>query len=248
MSLTTEEILNLRICTQLPANPDEPLPTSNRLTCDSDAGPGRLAMPYSNLWVKGSKLNVLLIGGSPFVRSKVRQYALEWNNHSSVYLEFVETGPANVRVTFVPGGSWSYVGSYIMSIPQDQPTMNFGWFTDQTDDAEFSRTTIHEFGHTLGCVHEHQSPSAGIQWNRPLVYLYYKLTQGWTTEQVDINMFQQYSTTVAGASPFDPLSIMLYPIPAFLTLDGFSSQANDVLSTADKAFIKAVYAPTKVET
>ncbi len=56
--------------------------------------------------------------------------------------------------------------------------MNFGWFDDSTPDNEFSRTVIHEFGHALGCVHEHSSPAATIPWNRDAVYAYYLATQG----------------------------------------------------------------------
>lgn len=51
--------------------------------------------------------------------------------------------------------------------------MNFGWFTNYTSDTEFSRTIIYEFGHALGLHHEHQSPTANIQWNKEKVYEYY---------------------------------------------------------------------------
>lgn len=34
---------------------------------------------------------------------------------------------------------------------------------------------------------------------------------------------------------------MLYPIPAKLTLDGFSTKSNNVLSSVDKAFIRSMY-------
>lgn len=40
---------------------------------------------------------------------------------------------------------------------------------------------------------------------------------------------------------FDPLSIMLHPIPTKLTLDGFSTESNNVLSSVDKAFIRSLH-------
>jgi len=51
--------------------------------------------------------------------------------------------------------------------------MNFGWFDDNTSDSEFSRTVIHEFGHALGMIHEHQHPLAAIPWDKDKVYTYY---------------------------------------------------------------------------
>jgi hypothetical protein len=42
-------------------------------------------------------------------------------------------------------------------IDQNIPTTNFGWFNSSTDLREIRRTTLHEFGHVLGCIHEHQA-------------------------------------------------------------------------------------------
>jgi len=39
-----------------------------------------------------------------------------------------------------------------------EPTMNYGWLKDDTDDVEYRRVVIHEFGHALGAIHEHQNP------------------------------------------------------------------------------------------
>lgn len=58
-----------------------------------------------------------------------------------------------------PGGSWSYIGTDAITIPVESFTMNFG-FMDQP-------TVMHEFGHALGLIHEHQSPfKGGFEWNK----------------------------------------------------------------------------------
>ena len=58
-----------------------------------------------------------------------------------------------------PGGSWSYIGADAATIPKESFTMNLG-FVDRS-------TVLHEFGHSLGLIHEHQSPfKGGYEWNR----------------------------------------------------------------------------------
>lgn len=119
--------------------------------------------------------------------------------------------------------------------------MNFGWFTDATDESEFSGTTIHEFGHALGCVHEHQSPGANIPWNRELVYTYYQFSNGWSREEVDANILNQYSAASTRYGQSDARPVMLYEIPFLLTTTGWAAGSNTVLSEGDKAFIGQVY-------
>ena len=120
--------------------------------------------------------------------------------------------------------------------------MNFGWFNDSTSDTEFSRTVIHEFGHALGMIHEHQHPLAAIPWDKPKVYAYYAGAPNyWTQAQVDNNLFAKYSTSQTQYSAYDTQSIMHYSISSTLTTNGFSVGSNTVLSPTDKQFIAAVY-------
>lgn len=51
--------------------------------------------------------------------------------------------------------------------------MNYGWLYPDTPDQEYSRVVLHEFGHALGAIHEHQHPEAAIPWDKPKVYEYY---------------------------------------------------------------------------
>ncbi|WP_163398488.1 hypothetical protein [Flavobacterium fluviatile] len=95
---------------------------------------------------------------------------------------------AAIKIAFKWNGdvaSWSNIGNRCYKIAQNSPSMNFGWFDNNTSDEEFSRVVIHEFGHALGFVHEHQNPTSPIQWNVAEVYNYYALA-GWDKEKLII--------------------------------------------------------------
>lgn len=196
----------------------------------------------STQWAPGTVLKVSLNGGTQYVRNKVIQYAKEWEKYANIRFQFVTNDrTAPIRVSFTSGGSWSYLGRQSLQISSSQPTMNYGWFNNSTSDSEFSRTTIHEFGHALGMIHEQQHPQAGIPWDKPKVYEYYAETQGWSQAQVDQNLFATYSPSQTNFSAYDKLSIMHYPVDESLTIGTFSVGWNTVLSSTDKTFIAAVY-------
>lgn len=201
--------------------------------------PASLALPIGSLWQNGRALRVKLLNGSDKIKAKIRQYANLWTLYANITFDFVDSGDAEIRVNVdASNGSWSYVGTGNLSIPQDQPTMNYGWLTDNTTEQEFSRVIVHEFGHALGCIHEHQSPDAGIPWNKEAVYKYY---EPWERATVDNNIFRLYSRDSTQFSDFDTGSIMLYAIPKELTTNGFSVEWNTQLSDGDKAFIAITY-------
>lgn len=51
-----------------------------------------------------------------------------------------------------------------MQVGKSQPTMNLGWIADDVMLEDSERGVIlHEFGHVLGLMHEHQNPAmAGV--------------------------------------------------------------------------------------
>ncbi len=205
----------------------------------------RAALVKSNKWVNGSTIRVKFLNGDSFLQEKVKKYVREWSGYVNLKFEFVSASAnADIKVAFKwngDTGSWSYIGNYCQTIPQNAPSMNFGWFDVNTPEAEFSRTILHEFGHALGLIHEHQHPLNGILWNKEYIYNYYELTQGWDRSKVDTNMFRKYTTTQTNYSSYDTYSIMHYYFPPEFTTNGFSAPLNNYLSHTDKTFIKQQY-------
>ena len=195
------------------------------------------------LWKPGRTLRVRFLDNPhPTVRAKIEQYAHEWEQHANIRFVFGNDSDAEIRITCTAGqGSWSYLGTDALTIPRGRATMNYGWFEPDTADDEFSRTVLHEFGHALGAIHEHQHPTGTIPWNREAVYRYYRRTQGWSQAQVNTQVFGKYSTLITNSSAYDPASIMHYPIPPELTQNGFTVGWNQRLSDQDKQFIRKMY-------
>lgn len=207
----------------------------------------RLALVTRKMWKPGRTLRVSFLDGSNLMREKVKYYASVWMQYANVKLVFGDDEEAEIRISFrADPGSWSAVGTDALItdeswFPPGTPTMNYGWLTDASDDEEYSRVVVHEFGHALGCIHEHQGPKANIRWNKPVVYDYFHRSQGWSREDVDHNLFNRYSEEVTQFTNFDPKSIMIYHIPKEFTLDGVSYPTNTVLSQTDIDFIGRQY-------
>jgi serralysin len=101
---------------------------------------------------------------------------------------------------------------------------------------------LHEFGHALGLIHEHQNPKGSIPWNKDAVRRDLGGSPNyWDDATIENNMFKFYPQTELVATDVDPHSIMMYPIPKSWTTNGFSAGLNGELSEIDKALIRSVY-------
>lgn len=212
------------------------LPGANRPPRD------RIAILAGKKWLPGRTLKVRFIDGAAELQTKVAQTAKEWSQHANITLNFGTHADAEIRVSFSTGGSWSYLGTDALSIPAAEQTMNFGWLTPTSAQDEISRVVLHEFGHALGAIHEHQNPNVAIPWDKAAVYAYYGgPPNNWTKSQVDSNIFAKYALSQTNSSAFDKKSIMLYAIPNQLTIGDYEVGWNRVLSDIDKSFMRSIY-------
>ncbi|KAI1171560.1 hypothetical protein F4777DRAFT_582759 [Nemania sp. FL0916] len=243
------------ICTLIPPPPE----AIQAVRSQAGAWPEdclHLGVVRDRKWPQGHTIKIKLMGASDRLRRKVERYAREWTRYANIKMAFVDdVASAEVRVSFKSGGSWSLLGTDCLgdtTTPSPSatinypPTMNLA-VTDTMPEAELARQVYHEFGHVLGCVHEHQNPVGGIRWNKRLIYEYYRDNMGWDKDTVDRNVIRTYSLDRTQFSRFDRDSIMLYHFPKQLTRNGHFENPNYVLSSSDKDFIGLEYpwdAPT----
>jgi serralysin len=175
------------------------------------------------------------------LEERIQKVALEWTKLANLNLDFRNGGSTDIRIAFQDGdGSWSYLGTMCRRIKEPDPTMNYGWLTPDSPEDELRRVVLHEFGHALGLIHEHQNPKGGIEWNRDAVIADLSGPPNkWPLSVIEDNIFAKY--TDVEATDVDAESIMMYPIPRAWTLDGFSADLNSELSERDKEFIQANY-------
>ena len=198
-------------------------------------GPFRAAFEIAKLWQNQTTLHIRFLNGSAQQKQIVRQFAPQWTEHANLTFVFDDAPNAQIRIAFNDDGAWSYIGTDALGIPSNQPTMNFGW--------QDEGVVLHEFGHMIGMIHEHQNPSANpIQWNKPVVIQSLSgPPNNWDTATIQHNMFDKYNQSQLNGSQFDSASVMLYSFPATWTLNGFHSEPNEVLSPVDLAFAARVY-------
>ncbi len=201
----------------------------------------------AKLWPTHQRtLHIRFLSGDQRIHHRIERLASQWMNYAHIRFVFDNAADAAIRISFTPGASWSYLGTDALdpTLGQDTATMNFGWFTPATPNDELQRVVLHEFGHALGLIHEHQSPAAAIPWDRKAVYEYYSGPPNyWSEEQIDLNIFQRYQHDQSNASAFDPSSIMLYPIPPEFTNGKLTVGWNRTLSATDRDFICQLYPP-----
>lgn len=196
-------------------------------------------------WQSGDKITISFLDGAPELREKVKAVAQTWTGREMANVQFVfqRDTDSMIRVSFREKGSWSAIGATCMSRKDvTRPTMNFGWLKSDSSDDKVRRAVLHEFGHALGLIHEHQHPDHPIDWNRDAVIK--DLSTGsnsWSLAEIEENMFGAYQRKETNFTSFDPESIMLYPIPKSWTRNRFSVGLNAKLSNNDKDFIRQQY-------
>lgn len=207
-------------------------------------GATKAALVKDSKWAPGDTISISFLDGTKEQKDLVRRFAQGWiDGLANLKFSWQEPPNTDIRISFRFRGSWSVIGTTCRKVmPKTEPTMNFGWLDPGISDEKARQVILHEFGHALGLIHEHQNPNKAIDWNKPAVIADLKgPPNNWDEAKIEHNMFEVYPpNTIAGTS-LDSTSIMMYRIPKAWTNDGTSAEFNSELSATDKTFIRKQY-------
>jgi hypothetical protein len=214
----------------------------------------RLAILVARRWpTTGVRLSVKFMDNPPKdLRGRILLHMNAWGKTANV--SFAETlGTGQVRLARLDSpadmaGYWSWIGTEILEIPADEPTMNLEGFTMNVSESEFHRVVRHEAGHTLGFEHEHMRSDLVRRIDRAKAIAFYDKDQGWTPTEVDAQVLTPLKDkSIMGTTESDPHSIMCYQIPGEITKDGKPIPGGRDINARDFAFAAAMY-PKRVST
>jgi hypothetical protein len=230
-----------------PANETE-RHTIERTPVGRRGGPRRIAVVIGRKWpAKGVQLSVSFMDSPKNdLRKRILLHMNAWGQKANV--KFAETsGVGQVRIARLESpeeeaGYWSYVGTEILEIPEDQPTMNLDGFTMQETEAEFRRVVRHEAGHTLGFDHEHMRSNIVKLIDRDKAIEFFDKDQGWTPEEVEEQVLTPLKNkSIMGTKEADPISIMCYQLPGEIMKNGKPIQGGNNINPRDHAFAASLY-------
>ena len=223
-----------------------------RAVPDFQLTPERIAVVTAKYWgLKGVRLTVGFLDSPPKdLRARILLHMNAWAKRANVTFVASNTNPqvriARANAPEPVAGYWSYVGTDILSINPDEPTMNLQDFTMQVPESEFHRVVRHETGHTLGFPHEHMRAELVAKIDPDKAIAYFGQTQGWSPAEVRQQVLTPIEeSTIRGTAHADPNSIMCYQIPGSLTKDGNPIVGGRDIDAQDYSFAALIYPVTK---
>ena len=208
------------------------------------ATPAHLAVLVGKFWrIGGVHLTVgFLDGPSAALRARIVRHMNAWAATANVRFRQSKVSP-QVRIARTPDdGYWSYLGTDILSIPANEPTMNLDSFTMSTPESEFHRVVRHETGHTMAFPHEHMRRTLVNKIDRAKAIAFFGQTQGWDQQTVIEQVLTPIEESQLLQTPTaDMNSIMCYQIPGSITKDGKPIIGGLDIDPMDAAFAAKIY-------
>jgi hypothetical protein len=174
------------------------------------------------------------------LRARIVSHLNSWSKTAGI--SFVETSSTGtIRISRGGSGYWSYLGTDVLLIPKNRPTMNLQGFTMSTSESEYKRVVRHEAGHTLGMPHEHMRKALIARIDKQKAYAYFLQTYGWDKATVDAQVLTPLDEANLMSTPPDQTSIMCYQLPGSITKDGKPILGGMDINATDYTFAGKVY-------
>ncbi|MGW4930598.1 hypothetical protein ACWEOH_15750 [Agromyces sp. NPDC004153] len=210
----------------------------------------RLAVDVTRYWGSGGVHLTVGFIDTPDreLRDRIVAHLNAWGETATVEFRPSDREPQVRIARWTPAdspgdeGYWSNLGTDILLIDADRPTMNLEAFTMATPDSEFYRVVRHEAGHTLGFPHEHMRQAIVQRLDREKVIRAYMASQGWSPQEViDQVLTPLEESSILGTPTAEEDSIMCYQIPGFLTTNGEDIAGGSDITPGDRAFVAQIY-------
>jgi len=202
---------------------------------------------HTKYWAPGRTLKIAIARLDDELFDTVKNAINKWAPYVSLSFQFVDLSDddeqyeGDIRVELSPlynTVARSLIGTDALAAPAHEATM---WLGVNTTDPKYESVVIHEFGHALGRLHEHQHPDASIPWDREKAYAALEKNHGMSRAAVDAIVFPLPRDNNLTYAPYDRLSVMHYLIPNEITVGDWEQPTNLHLSAGDIAFARNMY-------
>ncbi|KAF5350791.1 hypothetical protein D9758_010353 [Tetrapyrgos nigripes] len=138
------------------------------VVCQCGPIPKDAELPF---WPNDSGLiTISFFGGTDAQKNIIKKAFEEYATYANITFNYKEdnASDADLRIAFTTGKALSAIGKNAAKVPKEQPTMDLGAITGNTDDVSVKSdraVVLHQIGHALGLRHEFDDTKAIVESN-----------------------------------------------------------------------------------